>query len=199
MAISKNMGSIYMHLDGDGESAEGLFILNSGGNFVYLNEKAVLFAGEKQGALAGKPLISIIPERERGKVYGKLVDLINGKSISLTIPRYEYGMRRIFELNVNPVIQNHKTVMFVGTIRDITYIKKMESERKKMMIREQNFRESVAHHFFNPLAIARGYLQLVVEKTSDGEERRKLESSIAAIGRVESVVKNVIRYGDVRE
>lgn len=196
--VPENLESKYMRHNADA-STEGLFILNPGGNIVHMNERVLSFAEDEQERLMGKNFISIFPEKERSRISSKFMGMLDGKSVKFTISKYEYGRRHIFEVNINPVTKNRRILMFVGTIRNVTYIKKMETERKKMVIREQNFRESVAHHFFNPLAIARGYLQLVVEKTSDGEEKRKLESSINAIGRVESVVKNVIQYGDVRE
>ncbi|MEA2054212.1 MAG: PAS domain-containing protein [Candidatus Thermoplasmatota archaeon] len=42
---------------------EGIFILNSDGNFVHLNEKALAFIGKKHERLIGKPFISIAPKR----------------------------------------------------------------------------------------------------------------------------------------
>ncbi len=200
MILSENAEAIYMQQGiNNSESTEGLFILNPDGNFTYLNEKALSFAGEKYGKLAGKPFISIIPEKERRRFYREFINLLNGKSIRLTVPKYEYGSKHVFELNINPIARNRKIVMLVGTIRDITYIKKIEAEKKIMMSRERIFRESIAHHFFNPLAIAKGYLQIVIDNKPNKDDMEKLEAAKTAIKRVESVVKNVIKYGDIRE
>ncbi len=200
--LSEKMEDIYMQHDADTDNntpTEGLFILNADGNFVHLNEKALSFAGERHGTLIGKHFSSIAPEKERRKIHYTLGELFKGRSTRYTIPKYDYGIKHIFEVNINPVIQNRKIIMFVGTIRDITHIRKMEADRKKAISREKMFRESVAHHFFNPIVIARGYLQLVMEGTCNNDEREKLEAVKTAVGRIESVVKNVIRDGDIRE
>ncbi|MEA2054211.1 MAG: hypothetical protein U9O96_03715 [Candidatus Thermoplasmatota archaeon] len=89
--------------------------------------------------------------------------------------------------------------MSIGTIRDITHIRKMERDRKNAIHRERIFKESISHYFFNPLVIAKGYIQLVIDETADDEEKKKLEAAKTAINRIESVVKNVINNGDVRE
>jgi len=200
MVVTESVGR--MHIENNilqDESTEGIFILNANGNFVHLNEKASLFFGKKYGELKDKPFMSIVPEKEKTKIYSNYSRLFNGKGIRYSIQRYMYGRKITFEININPIMQNNKTIMFVGTIKDITHMEEVEAEARRAFLRERIFRESVAHHFFNPLVIARGYIQLVVDDMPEDDKKKRLEAAKTAIGRIESVVKNVIKNGDIRE
>lgn len=88
---------------------------------------------------------------------------------------------------------------------DITERKKMERELKKAfeevekaLKKEREFKLRAAHYFFNPIAIAKGYLDLVMEDVPEGQ-REKLKAAENAIERVEKVVKNVTQRGEIRE
>jgi len=63
---------------------------------------------------------------------------------------------------------------------------------------EREFKLRAAHYFFNPIAIAKGFLDLTMEEVK-GEQKKKLEAARGAIERVEKVVKNVIQRGEIYE
>jgi len=200
MVVTESVGR--MHIENDilqDESTEGIFILNADGNLVHLNKRAALFFGKKYDEIKDKPFMSIVPEKERTKIYSNYSHLFNGKGIRYSIQKYIYGRKAAFEININPIIQNNKTIMFVGTIKDITHIEEMKAEARRAFLREKIFRESVAHHFFNPLVIARGYVQLVIDDMPESDKKKRLEAAKIAIGRIEAVVSNVIKNGDIRE
>ncbi|HDN50575.1 MAG TPA: PAS domain S-box protein, partial [Thermoplasmatales archaeon] len=69
-------------------------------------------------------------------------------------------------------------------------------EVERALKEEQKFKMATAHYFFNPIAIAKGYLDLALEE-GDGED--KIKKAIEAITRVEKVVKNVTKSGEIRE
>ena len=69
-------------------------------------------------------------------------------------------------------------------------------EVERALKEEQKFKMATAHYFFNPIAIAKGYLDLALEE-GDGED--KIKKAIEAITRVEKVVKNVTKRGEIRE
>jgi len=198
MAVTESVGRMHMgNREYKEESTEGIFILNARGDFVHLNEKALAFMEKSRSQLEGKPFTSIIPGREKRKIYSS--SLLEGKGIRYMITKHRYGRRLAFEVDVNPIMQDGKIIMFVGTIRDITHVEEMEAEAKRAFYREKVFRENVSHHFFNPLVIARGYIQLVMDGMPESDEKRRLEAAKRALGRIESVVKNVIKNGDIRE
>lgn len=175
------------HEKNDGE--EGFFLLNSRGEVIYANEKAKkFFAFEK-----GFPFLSTIPKKDREKIYSSCKKLSQGKSISYISTSIK---GKFLEISIHPISERK---MFVGIIRDITKIKEMELRAKKILKREELFRENVSHYFFNPLMIAEGYLQLLLDEEIGNKERRKLEAIKAAVERIETVVKNTITRGKIEE
>jgi len=90
-------------------------------------------------------------------------------------------------------------------LMDVTRHREMEDEylrsRQRMeqaMERERRFIEDVSHHFFNPLCIAKGYLNLSMRDV-DPEVQRKLRVTRDAVDRMENVIKNVVRDGTICE
>jgi len=75
---------------------------------------------------------------------------------------------------------------------------KAEEEMKRILEEERRFKMDASHYFFNPITIAKGYLNLAMEEVDD-EQRKKIESAYNAITRVEKVVKNVTQRGEIRE
>ncbi|MFO8133674.1 MAG: PAS domain S-box protein [Thermoplasmatota archaeon] len=90
-------------------------------------------------------------------------------------------------------------------LMDVTRHRELEDEylrsRRRMeqaVERERRFIEDVSHHFFNPLCIAKGYLNLSMRDV-DPEVQRKLQITRDAVDRMENVVKNVVRDGTICE
>jgi len=90
-------------------------------------------------------------------------------------------------------------------LMDVTRHRQLEEEyhrstrrMEQAMERERRFIEDVSHHFFNPLCIAKGYLNLSM-RDADPEIQRKLQITREAVDRVETVVKNVVRDGKICE
>ncbi len=80
---------------------------------------------------------------------------------------------------------------------DITDRVKAEERVKEALEKEREFKLRTAHFFFNPLAIAKGYLQVALHEKDDIET--KIEMAMKAIERVEKVVKNVTQRGEIIE
>ncbi len=79
---------------------------------------------------------------------------------------------------------------------DITDRVKAEERIRKALEKEREFKLRTAHYFFNPIAIAKGYLYLAIE---EGDGKEKIEKAIRAIERVEKVIKNITRRGEIVE
>lgn len=93
-----------------------------------------------------------------------------------------------------------------GIIEDITPRKQAEAERgealermKQALDREMVFKLKTAHHFFNPLCIAKGYLSLFLEKENGEGHTEEIRKAIEAIDRIQNVVANIVRRGEIRE
>ena len=81
---------------------------------------------------------------------------------------------------------------------DVTERKYAEEEMKRALQQEREFKLKAAHYFFNPIAIAKGYIDVMMDEVGE-EEKKRLEIIRHAIGRVEKVVKNVVSKGEIKE
>lgn len=75
---------------------------------------------------------------------------------------------------------------------------RMHNEIIKALKQEREFKLRAAHYFFNPIAIAKGYLDLAMEELPE-KQKKKIESAHRAIVRVQKVVENVVRKGEIHE
>ncbi|KAA0002160.1 MAG: PAS domain S-box protein [Thermoplasmata archaeon] len=75
---------------------------------------------------------------------------------------------------------------------------KMHHKMIKTLEREREFKLRAAHYFFNPIAIAKGFLDLAIEEVPE-KQKKRLKAVNHAIGRVEKVVKNVTQRGEIYE
>ncbi len=81
---------------------------------------------------------------------------------------------------------------------DITDRVIAEKRMRRSLEREKEFKLRTAHYFFNPIAIAKGYIDLTIDEVPE-KQKEKLKAAKHAIERVEKVVKNVTKRGEVRE
>ena len=70
-----------------------------------------------------------------------------------------------------------------------------QEEMRRALEEESQFKLWTAHYFFNPIAIAKGYLEIAKED----HDIDKIEKALDAIERIEKVVKNVVTKGEVHE
>lgn len=166
---------------------DGVFLLSAKGDVIYANENANTFFAFK----IGSSFLSVIPKKDREKIYSFYEKLSRGESIS-----YVSSSIKNVEVSIYPITKEKNVVMFVGVIKDITRIKEMELCTKKILKKEEIFRENVSHYFFNPLVIAKGYLQLLLNEDVGKKERKKLEAIKTAVERIEAVVKNTVTKGN---
>ena len=73
----------------------------------------------------------------------------------------------------------------------------LSEEKMKALEEEREFRMKAAHYFFNPIAIAEGFIEIAKEKSSGARE--ELELAFNSIERIKKVVKNVVEKGEIKE
>jgi len=81
---------------------------------------------------------------------------------------------------------------------DITEKKHAEEEMQRALKQEREFKLRTAHYFFNPISIAKGYIDVMMDEIEE-DQKKRLEVIRHAIERVESVVKNIVTKGEIRE
>ena len=162
---------------------------------VYINEGKMVYSNKK-----GKEFMNLM--EKDSSVQKKLDELIKKKknfNFEIKIKK-----RRWIEIH-GKFIENGGKKSVLMDIQDITKRKEIERELKKSketmekaLKRERKFVEDISHYFFNPLCIAKGYIDLSIQNV-DPETRRKLQITKDAVMRVETVVKHVVMEGQIYE
>ncbi len=148
---------------------EGVFILDRRGNIIFANDKA----------------------SDVYKIRRELKKALSEKRMSI-----QNGSK---EIVLYPIFDNNNLKFFFGIVRDMEDIIKIKKILDITYESVKNFREDIAHYFFNPLAIAKGYLNLISEKNLTAEDKLKIEKVKTAIERIEAVVKNIVMNGKICE
>ncbi|HEC75685.1 MAG TPA: hypothetical protein ENI33_00295 [Thermoplasmatales archaeon] len=149
------------------EGGEGIFILDCKGNIVFANKRA----------------------KKIYKIKNEVKKLLMKERINFRKDNKE--------ITIYPVFEEKEIKFFFGIIRDLEEIIKMQNYVNMAHQHVKNFRENIAHYFFNPIVIAKGYLDLLSEKNV--EDRDKIEKIRTAIERIEAVVKNIVINGKIAE
>jgi signal transduction histidine kinase len=148
---------------------DGIFILDKDGTILFANDKA-------------RCVYAMQNELNR-VIAGDAVDLEhNGREIALY-----------------PIFEDAELKLFFGVVRDMSDMLEIKEFLDVTYEKVKNFREDVAHYFFNPLVIAKGYLDLVQDTNLSEEDREKIKKSLTAIERIEAVVKNIVMNGKIAE
>ncbi len=131
---------------------------------------------------------------ERGKARARGVDVPE---------RYEFrviaknGATRILEATTVDIGTGDKALV-MGILRDVTQREQAVREMKRALQLEKQFKADASHFFLNPIAIAKGYMELAMEEMP-AVCRKKIKASRDAIKRVENVIKNIVEKGEIRE
>ncbi|KAA0004075.1 MAG: PAS domain S-box protein [Thermoplasmata archaeon] len=103
---------------------------------------------------------------------------------------------RYFEIKTSPIIGECNDVIgYFAILRDVTERKMAEKKLEEALKLEKDIKIKMAHYFFNPIAIAKGFLLLNIEEGKNGKVKKALE----AIERIEKIVKNIITKGRIEE
>lgn len=108
-----------------------------------------------------------------------------------------------YEMHLTPLYDGYNNLIgYLLILHDITERKKAEEELRKAyekiekaLEREKEFKLKTAHYFLNPLCVAKGYLELMKEE--GGKE--DIDKVIEAIERIERVIQNIIKAGEIKE
>lgn len=179
-----------------------IMALDINGNITLINNKGCEILGYKKEEIIGKNWFdTFLPEGVRDELKKVFKKLMKGDVDA--VERYENpiltksGEERVIEWR-NSILRDEEgnIIGVLSSGLDITERKRMEEALKEALQNEKEFKLKTAHYFFNPIAIAKGYLELAME---EGGEKEKIKKAIIAINRVEKVVKNVTQRGEVVE
>ena len=180
---------------------EGICIDDENEKMTFVNDAFARILGyENKEELIGKKLLDFVDDKGKKILNEEINSRRKNKSGRYELKIYaKDGKPKDILVSSTPLIVNGKYAGSISVNLDITELKKAENEMKRALEEERKFKADTAHYFFNPLCIAKGYLELAMKDEVDAEQREKLKAIINAVERVENVVKNVVIKGEVRE
>jgi PAS domain S-box-containing protein len=182
-------------------ACEGICIDDENERMTFVNDAFARILGyENKEELIGKKLLDFVDDKGKKILNEEINSRRKNKSGRYELKIYaKDGKPKDILVSSTPLIVNGKYAGSISVNLDITELKKAENKMKRALEEERKFKADTAHYFFNPLCIAKGYLELAMKDERDAEQREKLKAIINAVERVENVVKNVVIKGEVRE
>jgi len=179
---------------------EGICIDDTNEQMVFVNEAfATMLGYEHKEEMLGKTMFDFVDQEGREILESE----VNSRRRD-TPSRYELtvytrqGELKYLLVSAVPLVINGTFAGSVSVNLDITERKRAERELERALEEERQFKAKTAHYFFNPLCIAKGYLELVMSEVEDNQ-REKLEAVRQAVERIENVVENVVTKGEIHE
>lgn len=171
-------------------------LLMKNNEVVYVNKNFERMLGHREKKIREEFFDLVHPEDQH-----KIDKLLKGKTLQMKFFDGNGGVRWL-EMGCGEITGEESHLI---TALDVTERMEMEMSLKdahikmqKVLERERKFLEEVSHYFFNPLCIAKGYLDLSIPN-ADPQLRRKLEITKQAVSRVENVVKHIVTEGKIYE
>ncbi len=186
----------------------GVLVVGSEYRISFVNDRLCEILGYPREELLGADFRQFLDEESRDMVVERYRWRQRGKGVP---SRYEFavvrknGEKRWAEISSTVIRDSEGQTKTMAQVLDITERKQAERGREQAMAEmhralelEKRFKADAAHFFLNPIAIAKGYMEIAMEEMSEGC-REKIMSSRNAVTRVESVIKNIVERGEIRE
>ena len=152
------------------ENGEGIFILDRNGDIIFANRKA--------------RDVYIWKEEIKRKLDRRKI-ILNKRNKKVVI---------------YPILEKNDIRFFFGLVRNDEEIDKMKHKIMVIQKRFDSFKENMSHYFFNPIVIAKGYLDILLEKRElSNEDKEDVKKVKEAIERIEKVVRNIVVEGIIKE
>jgi PAS domain S-box-containing protein len=194
--ISEKYGVIFDSL------ATGTVIIRNG-KCVFFNKKFHNLVNQKKNYCGN--FIDLVCSDDRECLEKEIKKASEGKNCHCEARMKRRGNKEAWVEIYGIPLRNGNEEAVLLNIYDISRRKKIEEELQstkatleKILEKERTFVEDVSHYFFNPLCIAKGYIDLSLQNV-DSETRRKLKITRDAVNRVETVVKHVVNERQIYE
>ncbi|MGC9554215.1 MAG: PAS domain S-box protein, partial [Thermoplasmatota archaeon] len=183
------------------ESSTSAIFIYQDDVFKYINPALESISGYSRQELMSMSIWDMVHPQDREMVKERGTRRQQGERVEPA--RYEFrvitrdGTVKWIDFAATSIVYRGRPAA-LGNAYDITERKKAEEEMERALEQERDFKLRAAHHFFNPIAIAKGYLDLTLEELTE-QQQQKIEAARRAICRVEKVVKNVTQNGEIHE
>lgn len=176
---------------------EGIMLLDGTGSITYLGDRAAELLNQSRERVHDATLADLLRHGTEKK--SDVMEAMHMEGELLChFPRSDDDTAPV-QIRFHRVASDDATERYIGVVRNIDAADAVEQHLTRQLRREQLFKESISHHFFNPLCIAQGYLQLVLNREDPGDQESMLRAAQQALARIETVVKNVVYDGDLKE
>ncbi len=181
---------------------DGIVTINRKGMIASCNAATLNLTGYSKDEIVGKRFsqLEFLRARENPKYLKLFTAMLRGKipkPIEVEWYRKD-GTTCWTEVHISRIKKGDKSTGFQAIARDITERKQAEEEMRRALKQERQFKLETAHYFFNPLCIARGYLDLAMKKTPE-KRKKDLKAAHQAIERIEKVLENILQRGEIHE
>jgi PAS domain S-box-containing protein len=171
--------------------SEGLLTIDTDSRILFASPAIEDILGYRPDELVGSSKMTIIPERLQPVHEAALAQYIETgeRHIDWTGVELPALHRDGHEVPVSVSLREHRydgQRLFTGIFRDITEQKRREAELRAQRRDIEEFAHVLSHDLRNPLAVARGFLELI-EEDHDIEEVDRVE---AALDRVEEIIED---------
>ena len=170
-------------------SMVGIFIVQDG-KIKFMNPAFLKIIDYGKKEIEKMDYLGFVYPEDKEKVEDEMKKVEEGSKINIGEFRYvtRDGKIKWGNMAIVPIEYKGKKAT-LATLMDLTEIRKTYEIRRK-------FIEETSHHFFNPIAIAKGYLELAIERNENVETLKKVNN---AIGRIEKVIWNIVERGEICE
>lgn len=159
-------------------TGDGIFTIDTEGWFTYLNPQCETLTGFKPEELVGTHFIRMltVPSRKIAQAYFEkaMAGQESHSRYEAELLRKDGGVTPI-EMSVSTQFDKGIPVSRIGVARDIRQRKALEEQTKELAILKENLIQMMVHDFKNPIAILKGYLELLSEERLRNETREWLD------------------------
>jgi two-component system phosphate regulon sensor histidine kinase PhoR len=142
---------------------EGVMVIDKEGHIVSVNQTVEEIFSVLKSDVEGKIFLEVIRNNDIAEVINAILKA--GKPISKEITLI-YPIRRIFEVNATPILDNDAITGCLIVIHDITEIRRLETVR-------QDFVANVSHELKTPLTSIKGFVETLLEGALDDKENNR--------------------------
>lgn len=176
------------------DSMQDIFcVINTDGDIIRLNEYGKQFMKKitREEDDTELNILDIFPDKQKPQIEKAIYTLIGGNDVKMNLEVIDNENNRIdLDVKSSPLIDSSGEIEgIVGVARDVTkqneYKNKLKNKNKKL----DEFAKIISHDIRNPLAIAKGHLDIFINENGSDSS---LEKTKDAICRIEDIIDEVL-------
>ncbi len=183
------------------QSSDAMICTDTDFRITYMNDAAEDMYGYRLEEVKGETPGIFNAEPDSDEIQQHIFDTVSsgGTYRDVILNKRKNGSTFYCEMKISPLLDDDGAMRgYMSSQRDVTERKKAEEEMERALEQEKLFKLKAAHHFFNPIAISKGYMAIAMEELPD-EHKDTIQQAHDALTRVQRVVENIVKRGEIRE